>query len=76
MKDVPRTNNVVEWWHRAFSTKEQLLTDVKIDNTPTQPQNEMNLRTSFLNQRIRTLAARFHEKKTITFLENMAYLIL
>ncbi|KAF0985901.1 LOW QUALITY PROTEIN: hypothetical protein HZS_1303 [Henneguya salminicola] len=51
------------------------LTDVKIDNTPMRPQNETDQRTSLLNQRIRTLAARLHEITPITFLENMVNLI-
>ncbi|KAF0990597.1 hypothetical protein HZS_5445 [Henneguya salminicola] len=92
MGNVPRTNNVVEEWHRGFSPlasashlnikkfleilkKEQSLTDVKIDNTSMRPQNESNKQTSFLNQRIRTLAARFHEMTPITFLKNMANII-
>ncbi|KAF0987654.1 hypothetical protein HZS_5698 [Henneguya salminicola] len=37
MGNVPRTNDVVEGWHR-----EQSLTDVKIDNMPMRPQKETN----------------------------------
>ncbi|KAF0986848.1 hypothetical protein HZS_6084 [Henneguya salminicola] len=64
MGNAPRTNNVPS------------LTDVKIDNTPMRPQNETNQRTCFLNKWIRALAARFNKMTPITFLENMANLII